>query len=346
MKATEKVGFGYGQELVVAHLDMAVMTGALRSYSIPVPSTPTQAARALVEHFTKLKPKKLADCDRCGGISDELLDVCPFCGDRDEDLEDRAVPATLAGAPPKGLVELKALVELNRKDPGKKAALVPLKALPVVTVVVGREKDLDAAVARVRKLQVAGIVCQWQLGREIKAIHESELWMARSAEGKGKKGQRYKAFDQFVRAELAMTAANAFSLAKVAAEFSEEQVREIGPSKLALVLQAPKEARKALIKKAKTKKRAELRDEVKKVNKEAGRGRERKPKVTAVQLDERVVIDLFCRPAKGQEPRRAKKLDDEPWGTHELANGVKQVFRVKMSPKGLQVVVVSKRIEE
>lgn len=234
----------------------------------------------------------------------------------------------------------------------KKNGLRPGPKSSFASAAAGREKDLDEAVGRIQTLQRQGVKCLWQLGIEIKAIYDSELWMARSAEG-STKGQRYKAFDQFIRMELGITAATAFDQMKIAKEFTAEQVNEIGTSKLHAILQAPEAKRAELVEKAKKgASKKKIRAEVKAANAEAGRGRKRAKKtVTAIQVGESFRVDLRDKRGPGKprpdaEVKLAKKIVDGVWGQHEMANGLVMQFRLKNGPKGWQLFVWSKRVDE
>jgi hypothetical protein len=61
-----------------------------------------------------------------------------------------------------------------------------------------------------------------------------------------------------------------------------------------------------------------------------------------------VTIPLYQRPAtrkKDDEPKRAKTLAQDPWGTEDLLNGVVTHYRIVKQAKGLALVVERRREE-
>lgn len=360
----KRLDIGYGQEVVESVLNRTSLVEALSSMGeMTFPGSAADCARVLAHRYSVAKGLELAECDRCFGKSDEKLDACPFCGDKDESAAATEVASKarkegdmIGGVTADELERIK-----NGASTSKGATAMVVKATKASqlakpspktgpAVVENREEVLNTAVEKIRKLQAAGAMCTWQLGQELRMIFESELWMARQKDltgaKRGQRGVKYKAFDQFTRVELGMAAKNAMSLMKFTKEFTELQVKELGPAKLALLLQAPIEKRKSLTKKAKKKTARQLKEEVKRANAEAGRGRNRS-KITVISVEPTAVVHLFCKPASGEKrPKRATTLSDLPWGAIEHKNGVTQSFLVKETAKGLELHIATERVEE
>lgn len=73
----------------------------------------------------------------------------------------------------------------------------------------------------------------------------------------------------------------------------------------------------------------------------------KKGELTAVLTMGRQKLPLFARSKKkGDEPRRALKITDEPWAELSLPGGVVQYFRLVQDAKGLAIQVETRRQEE
>jgi hypothetical protein len=116
-----------------------------------------------------------------------------------------------------------------------------------VSVVLGL-RELEQSIARVVKFRMDSAGCYWRMGKEIRDIHENQLWKLRvEVDERGKANPRWKTWEAFCNAELKMSSKSVASAMDVAANFTEEQVRTWGRSKLHLVLQASPELRSELI---------------------------------------------------------------------------------------------------
>jgi hypothetical protein len=215
-------------------------------------------------------------------------------------------------------------------------------------------QNLDEAVTDVKQLAQNAHVSAWKLGDRLKSIYDAHLWKARLADDG--KTQAYKTYDQFLKAELGFGKKYAFVLMKVSGRFTESQVQELGPSKLHLVLEAPKEMQAELLEKAKkgaSKKQLErelprVRDPKKtkeeKAKRKAGGST---TQITVASILRRQTVKLFMKPAKkGDEPKPAKKLAEVPWGSIDLANDVRMLFQITQTPTGeLRLIVDTRRVD-
>ena len=225
------------------------------------------------------------------------------------------------------------------------------------------EADLDKAVLKAQKLKAAVAGGYYALGKHIKEIFSTHLWKQRTSEGKTK----YTGFEQFCQQELKMNASTAIGLMDVADNFTEEQVNKFGTTKLNLVLKAPEEVRGEVL--SDVEKGASVRElgdkvkeeRAKKGNKRRETGRKKMPAgekaakkveaakgrqtITIANIEGRKTIKLNARVEKGQEPKRAKRIADQPWGTLELSNNVVMKFLVQDRDGELVLVVDTRRVD-
>jgi len=220
---------------------------------------------------------------------------------------------------------------------------------------------LDKAVNAIHTLKGESSRSMWRLGSKIHELFEKHLWKARQSEaGKG----AYTSFNGFCTSELGMSAANAYKMMDISQAFSEDDVMKFGPSKLGLILEVPEGDRQKLLDVAEKKSKREVAADVQKVKKGAAKdgatptkrktGRKEMPagkpraaapsadKITVAQIEGNRRVLLFKRPEKGDtsEPKPAKKLADQPYGSMDLANGVRMFFSVVEAPSGQLVLQV------
>ena len=251
-------------------------------------------------------------------------------------------------------------------DPAPLAAKTPASAITL-----SKESDLDVAVADIRKLKVETVVGYKALGLRIKDVYDQQLWKLRTAEGK----QRYKNVDAFFHIELGMTPDTAYGLIDMAARYSDEQIQKFGATKLKLLCEAPKEDQPRImgeIERGASKREVEkiVREVKKKKNHrnprrdtgtvaqgtvgEAGGRKRVTSQIAVANMMGTVQVKLYKRPSGSRQPLkemisegvRARRLADEPFGMHELANDVVQIFTVQESPSGeLVLKIKTKRVE-
>lgn len=90
---------------------------------------------------------------------------------------------------------------------------------------------IDRVVGEIRELLGASEASQWQAGRRIAALKASGAWR-----------ERAETWEGFCTSELGFSDEWANSLAAVATDFTEEEARVHGVSKLALIRKAPSDA--------------------------------------------------------------------------------------------------------
>lgn len=309
-----------------------------------------QLVGQLVSLYKQTVDKKgLADCTTCGGISDVAEPMCPYCGDTGiEETEPEPEPEVVP--------------EVAEPEPSPEVAPPPSAIVPVILEHPLDEGDLDRAVSRVQELKLEAASSVWELGNEVKRLCDLELWKQRKdAEGVPK----YKTWGQFTEAELGITHSYSFRLMDVSSNYTKEQVRQLGASKLYITLTVPKEQRDLLLHAAEEgASKRELEEMAEDIGKEPrttgrtkkggagahkGKGKaapKRKAKttdkVTVAMLCTRVEIPL-CKGASKE--KRAKSLIDMPVGEERLFNGVTQRFVLTKDDDGCLVLVVERTRE-
>ncbi len=285
-----------------------------------------------------------------------------------------ATPATTNGKPE---------LERTSKEPAHSAPPLPKASTEIVktqpaSLVVPSVSQLNAAVAKVRALKGDLYVVGWHLGAAVRDILDTHSWKARVADGK----QAHKSFEDFCDAELGMSRSMTKNLCDVSRNFTESQFREVGVTKLALVLQVPEKHRAQLTEKASTTSRAALKAEVQHIkdadeaetgkrfkNVTPGRrtndpksGKAPKKKASSASAPERTEVSvalminkserifLFAEPAKKGDAPQPAKLADLKKGAVQGYYDCKRTrlfFAVKETPSGqLAIFLKPKRIEK
>jgi hypothetical protein len=231
---------------------------------------------------------------------------------------------------------------------------------------------LDRVVKRVSEMKANLAVHYWTLGKQLTVVFDRELWkMRKSSDGK----PVYTTFPQWCEKELGTKAGSFYPLMDAARAYSEAQARKLGMTKLGQIVTAPKEAQAKILamaeKGASTRQiAAKVKEERTKANlarRDTGRGKggvgrpgklsaAEKAKgvtkadvnpagrVTVAVSEGRSTLELFAKPAKkGSEPRRAKKLGDEPFAREELTNGVVRLYSVVQRASGLVLIIETQR---
>jgi hypothetical protein len=355
---------------------IATLTKVGAEYESPPDEVTTESlATSLHLHYAGALPlEKQIRCKQCHGIGNEEDDTCPYCGCEEGDavVAPPAATATTKTEAKKTMATEAGSIETPKDDTKKANGKALAKDDTKPSSALRAEHDLDEAIKRVKKAQSDSSRGAWQLGKYIADIKDNDLWKLRTHKDTktGKERPRWASWDAFCTTELGMTPRNALSFQNIAAEFSAEQVAAMGgTTKAALVLLAPPEARAATqkmaekgatakqIKKHVKKARASSKNIVKSKTSKATAAAATKAKATAKTITVAnvlgsVQVKLYKKPAnlKGLDLstlERAKKLADEPFGVHDLENGVKQFFSVMESPAGeLILKVVTKRDDE
>lgn len=354
----------------------------LKKHGIEVASIPDAIKAYHEQVVAPLDKKKVLQCENCGGYSPFDLDACPYCGESDAD--NPAVKEKVLDAVPEPTNESKpAKGKKNKPKPttGEVAEDASVDAHDVAKALVKQEKtkqlvtatveELDSSVEKITAAKSEAANSYWKLGCLIGENHSKQLWRARVGEDGN---QKYSSFEQFCGEELGMSGVHARKLMDISKAFSEHDVAKFGTAKLGLVLQVPESEQPKLLEAAKSaskreiekqvkETKAKLKSEGKKTSRETGRKdnskavekaqeakKEKEAKktvdtITVATITGNKTVKLFATPEKkGDAPKPAKKLTDNPWGQLELANGVMMVFKVKENAAGELILnVVTKR---
>ena len=139
----------------------------------------------------------------------------------------------------------KVLARKSKKKPSAKATkgTAIVVDTPKVPSKFG-EIDLNQSVAKCRVFMSDATLECFRLGQELNHISDNNLYLLRRSEA-GK--STYTSFKVFVRNEFGMSHQQAYNLMHVAKNFTEDQVREIGTTKLNLALKVPPEMREEIL---------------------------------------------------------------------------------------------------
>lgn len=256
------------QKINMRRVNNEVVRASLEAAGLAVPdgydppgTTTTAGKKALRKAVTSLQEVYrqrggvLMECipktGGCGGDSPKAMSACPFCGNEDE-------------------------AEAEDHDAGSNGA---------VSLVVGTISDLDERVKRIDEIKMQAVASFWDLGNEVRAIYEQNLWeLRKDPDG----NPRYPSWNRFCSEELKFTSQYAGTLMDVSKAYTRDDAMVIGPTKLRLLLQVPDEHKAEFIERAKTLPRSELVEHVKKVTnaakaKAAERGEEIAPRETGRQ---------------------------------------------------------------
>jgi hypothetical protein len=320
-----------------------------------------QKARAISEYL-KTHPKPRAEtleCEHCAHDSDNRFKVCPFCGDNQVEIE-----KNLALEDAKRLKreeKLEVLAEAKRLE---KVAKTEVLALTVTKFV---ESDLDGAVAKILAFATQTQSCLWNYANEIRTVHESQLWRLRTAEGKSVYSTE-ASFSSFVRNELGISVQYAYKLIDVAKAYTPDDVAQVGPTKLMLLLQAPEPQRESLLTEVKGENSSvsEVRDKVASArekhgkpdrNKESGRkqlpekmkGKEAKPKtkkIVITDIEGKKRVTLYSKESfKTDTPKPAISMRDSPVGVLMLQNNVFMTFAIMTNAQGEYLLSIDTKRE-
>lgn len=173
---------------------------SLRRNQLAIGGTDQQRLRRLVAFYREHTPKqRLADCSTCGGVSDIIETCCPFCGDT---------------------------------DVGEKTDMLAV-VVDQSPIIMTPERQLDAAVKRVHEWKARTADSLWELGNEIQQLYDTGLWQKRTnPDGTPK----YRQWAMFVEQELSISNTYSYRLMDICSQFTREQVRDIGPTKLSMTL--------------------------------------------------------------------------------------------------------------
>lgn len=334
-----------------------LLTAELERRKLPTTGAAALKVRRLATFFGQFPDKDLNVCD-CGGESTEDCKACPFCGD--SGASEESAPDTKpevgdvlekAGKPPQKLVKVapkpKAAVAKPDKTDTKPADVQLLAPSGAVALTEG-ESVLDSSVRRIKELRYDYMRSSWELGQAIVDNYEGQLWKLRTKDGK----PAYQTVKQFWAEELGFSPPWAYMMMDIAKVFTREEVAEIGPTKLGLVLKAPVEKRRALLEQArKGASKRQLQDkltEIKVKDRAVAAGKADKPeRVTVAFIPGRTTLKMWARVPganpKKADPKRAKKVTDNPWCDEVMSNDVRVLYRLVVDSSGELSLVVERR---
>jgi hypothetical protein len=366
----------------IALVKQAMVIAALKAEEVEVPKTlPEQVAALLDRYAANTKRDKLAKCVACGGIAPDALEVCPFCGDGGPEVSEEVADVAEQVVQEAQAKPTKHKATPERVDAAPTTALAKVQPVAVVErleIVGETEKPtqqlLDTVTQKLLAMKSSLALHYWHLGRQGKVVLDRELWKMRTdAAGK----PVYTTFNQWCEKELRMKAKVFYGLMDAAAEFTEDQARRLGMTKLQLVMGAPKNAKAELMAAAEAgASKREIAERVKQerakagvTKRQTGRGGDKIPpgkggrlsaaekaagktkrdtaatgRMTVAMVEGKVRLDAWCKPAKRDEdPKPAKRLADEPYTKLELTNGVVMFLSLAQKPSGQIVFIVETR---
>lgn len=200
-------------------------------------------------------------------------------------------------------------------------------------------EDLDTSVQKINALKGEMATNYYTLGVLLRDVEEKSLWALR----KKKDGQgKYKDFSAWARHEVKLGRTQAMKCISVAEHFSEDDVRKIGHTKLAIALQVPAAERPKLLEAAEN--GASKRDLEAAVNEIKGKGDSEK--VTVVLAPNETVLPMYARPENNSDALLpAYDFDDQPFAVEILGNGVAQSYHLSRNDHS-EIILTIRRHRE
>ncbi len=323
----------------VDEMKVKILNKYLKRYKLETKGSVSEKALRLDAYFREIRGsiEDIVQCETCGGFSDATLPECPYCGDNE--------PVVYGDAKKKESND----TQKPATEGGNDAAEIDIADQ---TQIVFTEEDLDLSVDRVNKHARLTALEILKLGRAFKHIHDKQLWKLRTDEH-GK--QKYLTFKSFCAAELTRSFKYVYMLMHVAENYTEEQIKDFGISKLAIGLQIPREQREKFLEDGRdetqrslSQRAREMRDELE--NKDVPKLPPPPPdkSVTVAMIMGAQTLPMWRRPTKpGKVSARtvpAKKLEDSPWTKLQLENNVMLYIRMTRNKNGeLEAIVEARR---
>lgn len=180
----------------------------------------------------------MSTCTICGGDSVESETVCPYCGD--DSGTEAATPEEIAA---------------SKEEPVVHAGIVVSKDN------IETQREIDSKVARILELKAEGAGTQWDIGKELKGLYESGLYLKRvGTDGK----PAYASWSDFCKIELSYSHRYAMLLIDAATIYTRDVVATLGVSKLNVIADVAPEFKAEFIElaKAQSLSRSQLREAV------------------------------------------------------------------------------------
>ena len=327
-----------------------VLDRFLTKFGLPTTGSLSGKVERLADHIRRLTPHpelNIVECDNCDGPSSAgqdtavSTDVCPFCGDGD----DESIAKEKAKMEAKAEKAEAKKAEAKKAEPKVEKAGAPAPATPVKAALVVREQRVMAARAtapvgikvlmeRFIVARKAVVVSYWELGRICNDIYSEKAFLE-IVDDKGK--PKYGTFEQFCQAEIHMTPQNAHRLMRVSVVWSPEQVEQIGTTKLDLLLKvSDDEERNALLARAEKTPLSDLEMEIlgktdRKVTARDDDEEDARARREVAPAEPRGLTTTFAMGrvrlkawSRASDTKRARAITDDPWAMWELPNGVCQ----------------------
>ncbi len=371
----------------LTQVNLTVLTAALKEAGVKVTAKHNTAARVelLMDFEIAACPndaalaeedRKGGGCDVCGGFSQLSRPACPYCGTSETQPAATSPVAQPAPKSAKAAKEKAATKKKEKADKVKKPKVEPEKVALAKAEASGKILKANTAKILDHEKRIRGLLADsfngiWKLGREINIVYQAGAFKFH-VDDNGKPLFTFSTWCESVN----ISPQYARSLMAVAVNFNEKQIRDVGVTKLNIVLRLPEQARGEILEKASGMSRDELEAEVRQVAPGAGRehvasGNEATARpglaasnnarakarpsrvvaaneVTVAIALARTVIPLFSRAksAETEEPMRAKTVASDPHAVHDLQNGVRAYYKVIEDEEGLSIVVEYKRVAE
>ncbi|MDE2106023.1 MAG: hypothetical protein KGL39_52860 [Patescibacteria group bacterium] len=212
--------------------------------------------------------------------------------------------------------------------------VVEAKEIEVLT-----SETLDENVARIKVLKESMVDGYYELGQALAENETKGLWKLRTNGGGAPK---YRTFADWSRAETGLGRTQVWKCISVAKNFTAEQVREIGHTKLAIALQVPSQNRAELLEKAKA---GASKRELEQVAAEIKEND--KPEVTVEPVERRMTVAVAPASVEleltGFDGDPAASIESLPAVAFEmLPNGVAQKYTVFENEDGYLMLKVER----
>lgn len=355
-----------------------VMTKSCSVLNLKPGPTIVASSAILMRHFQKtVKKDDLLKCEKCGGLSSEKFDSCPYCGEggvKEVPASNDAALATngasngaakVIDVPGETVSDGPAPAASSSKKGSKakpkaaKAAKAP-KAKPAAAKKGGSKGTKpagSAALAKAPNAQSRELLQEHDLDEAVARILELKAASAMSLWELGQKVRevyerelwlqrtnesgkpRYKRFQNFCESELGLKRTTAYALMEVAKEFDAKTLAEVGIKKLSLIVGLPPEQREPLLNRARNGASARtLASEA-----STARGNESREVSMMIRVGERVVIPLVkAGERRGRHPV-AHTLADHPWGVEKHENGIQARYSIQAGEGGALELVIERR---
>jgi hypothetical protein len=303
----------------------AALYSSLCKIGLKAGGTMTEQLARLVDYFGD-GGAELEECGYCGGRSPaDYPDACPYCG------------TSFAAETPDRSIYPPGPVQPFVAKPEEAPKVI---AKPEVAEIL-TEKMLDRAVEEIRALRREEAANAWRIAYKLTEIYKSDLWKTRrTPEG----DVTYKNFEQFTKNEFGFGRKYAQDTMNLAADYTEEQFRTYGPTKLRIVMQAPEKERQKLLGDISAGAgRAQIEEQVrkpkkgKKAKRVAAEPTADTGQITVASIEGRKMARLYAKPSNPKNTddlRDAVSLKDVPWGYLDMANDVRMYFTILQGPDG------------